>query len=125
MTEQAAATQPETLRQVPTFTPTTDIYETKDGLVLLIEMPGVDPDDVDISVEDRVLTITGKTTPTQPPGYTLVHAEYRDGDYRRAFTLADTVDTGRIEASMRDGLLRLFIPKAGPAPARRIEVKKG
>ena len=120
-----APNDPEAIRQAPTYTPLTDIYETDKELVLLAEMPGVDPGDVDIAIENRVLTVTARPTVSEPQGYTLVHAEYRDVDYQRAFTLSNVVDTSRIDAAMKDGVLRLTIPKTGPAPAKRIAVKRG
>ncbi len=127
MSEQTnqAPNQPEATRQSPAYAPLTDIYETKEALVLLAEMPGVDPDDVDIAVENRVLTVSGHSTAPEPQGYTPVHAEYRDVDYQRAFTLSDAVDGSKIDAAMKDGVLRLTIPKAGPEPAKKISVKRG
>ena len=127
MSEQTtqAASQPEATRQAPADVPVTDIYETKEALILLAEMPGVDPDNVDVAVENRVLTIAGHSTASEPAGYTPVHAEYRDVDYQREFTLSDAVDASRIDAVMKDGVLRLAIPKAGPDPAKKISVKRG
>ncbi len=128
MSEQTAAnpaqTQPETTRKVPLRSPVTDIYETRDALVLLMELPGVDASDVEIAVDNRVLTVTGRTSAKAPPGCTLVHAEYRDADYQRAFTLSDAVDPSRIDAVAADGVLRLTVPKAAPEPARRIAVRR-
>lgn len=115
--------RPETTRRAPVFTPATDIYETRDGLVLLVEMPGVEPGSVDVSVERRVLTITGRNKAAYPDDHTLAHAEYRDGDYERSFTLGEPVDPDRIEAVMRNGVLALTLPKAGPAEAKQIKVK--
>ncbi len=120
-----APSEPEAIRQAPTYTPLTDIYETDKDLVLLSEMPGVDPGDVEIAIENRVLTVSARPTNPEPQGYTLVHAEYRDVDYQRAFTLSDVVDSGRIDAAMKDGVLRLTIPKTGPEPAKKIAVKRG
>lgn len=117
--------QPEATREALTYAPLTDIYETKDGLVILAEMPGVDPEDVDLSVENRVLTITGRASVPEPQGYTLAHGEYRSADFRRSFALSEEVDSGKIDASMRNGVLRLVLPRRGPAPARKIVVKRG
>lgn len=127
MTEQSeqVRNQPEATREDPAYAPLTDIYETNDALVVLAEMPGVDPDNVDISVENRTLTISGHSTKSDPQGYTPVHAEYRDIDFRRSFTLSEAVDSDKIDAAMDNGVLRLTIPKSGPAPAKKISVKRG
>ena len=114
--------RPETTRTVPCYSPVTDIYETKDALVLLLEMPGVGPDGMTVSLDKRVLTIHGRCQPTAPQGATLTHAEFRDGDFERAFTLSEEIDSANIQASSRDGVLRLVLPKAGPAPAQTIRV---
>ncbi len=126
MTEQTdvAQTGPEATRETQPYVPLTDIYENKEALVIVAEMPGVDAGDVDISVENRVLIISGRSTAHQPDGYTEVHTEYRDVDYERSFTLSDAVDTKHVDAAMKDGLLRLSIPKSGPEPAKKIAVKK-
>jgi HSP20 family protein len=107
----------------PVFMPAADIYETKDSIVVLAEMPGVSPDGVDISLERRVLTIRGRSTPSEHPGYQRVYNEYADGDYERVFTLSENIDRDRIEATLKDGVLQLVLPKAEAAKARRIELK--
>lgn len=122
--EQAAGTErPEGTRNVPVFTPLADIYETKDNLILLLEMPGVDSDAISVTLEKRVLTVVGHRGAEALPGYSLSHAEYRGGDYERSFTLAETIDSEGIDAVMKDGVLRLTLPKSKPAPTRTISVK--
>lgn len=110
-------------RTMPVFQPIADIYETENALVLLLEMPGVETEAVSITLDKRVLTVIGRCQGKAPEGYTLMHAEYRDGDYERSFTLSEAIDSDRIEATMRDGVLRLTLPKAQPAPAKTISVK--
>src|SRR6266478_5229841 len=73
----------------PVFVPPSDIYETKDSIVVLAEMPGVAPDGVDITLERRVLTIRGRSAANEHAGYQRVYNEYADGDYERAFTLSE------------------------------------
>src|SRR5215469_7058308 len=73
----------------PVFVPSADIYETKDSIVVLAEMPGVSPEGVDISLERRVLTIRGRSTTNEHAGYQRVYNEYSDGDYERVFTLSE------------------------------------
>jgi HSP20 family protein len=110
-------------RNVPVFVPAADIYETKDALVLSLEMPGVNPDAVNITLEKRVLTITGRSRSISPEGYSLTHHEYRDGDYERAFTVSEAIDADNIQAELKDGVLRVTLPKSQPAPAKTIQVK--
>ena len=107
----------------PVFMPSTDIYETKDSIVVLAEMAGVSPEGVDISLERRVLTIRGRSTANEHAGYQRVYNEYSDGDYDRVFTLSENIDRDRIEATLKDGVLQLVLPKAVAAKARKIELK--
>jgi HSP20 family protein len=107
----------------PVFMPPADIYETKDSIVVLAEMPGVSPEGVDISLERRVLTIRGHSATNDHSGYQRVYNEFADGDYERAFTLSENIDRDRIEATLKDGVLQLVLPKAEAAKARKIELK--
>ena len=107
----------------PVFMPAADIYETNDSIVVLAEMPGVSTDGVDISLERRVLTIRGRSAPSEHRGYQRVYNEYADGDYERVFTLSDNIDRDRIEATLKDGVLQLVLPKVEAAKARKIELK--
>ena len=109
----------------PTFLPPADIYETRDNIVVLAEMPGVALDGVDITLERRVLTIRGRSAGNDHAGYQRVYNEYADGDYERAFTLSENIDRDRIEATLKDGVLHLVLPKAETARARKIELKPG
>jgi HSP20 family molecular chaperone IbpA len=107
------------------FLPLTDIYETRDHIVLAAEMPGVGPDAIDITLEKRVLTIRGRAAEQRHEGYRQVYAEYAAGDYERVFTLSEEIDRERIEASYKEGVLHLLLPKAETAKARKIELKTG
>ena len=82
----------------PVFVPPSDIYETKDSIVVLAEMPGVAPDGVDITLERRVLTIRGRSAASEHAGYQRVYNEFANGDYERVFTLSENIDRDRIEA---------------------------
>jgi HSP20 family protein len=119
----AAAGSAERTRPRPVYAPRTDIFETDDGLVLLADMPGVSPDSVDVTLERQVLTIRGRVEDTPPQGFSPVYREYQAGDYERAFTLSEDFEAERIEASCKNGVLRLFLPKAGPAQTKRIQVR--
>jgi HSP20 family molecular chaperone IbpA len=113
----------EATRNAPVFVPLADIFETSDALHLSLELPGVDSEDLNITLDKRVLTITGRCRQAHPPGYSASHTEYRIGDYERTFTLSETIDADRIQAEFKDGLLGLKLPKAQPAPAKTINVK--
>ncbi|MCW5700520.1 MAG: Hsp20/alpha crystallin family protein [Rhodospirillales bacterium] len=115
----------ESTRNVPVFRPAADIYETKDALVLVLEMPNVDPGDIDVTLDKRVLTVLGRGKSIVPEGYALSQAEYRDGDYERSFTLPEAIDADGIAATVKDGVLSLNLPKSKPAPAKTISVKTG
>ena len=104
------------------YTPAVDIYETKESTVLLADMPGVDKQSLDIELEKSVLTIRGKVPVEEPKKANPVYREYEVGNYERTFTLAETVDTHRIEATVKNGVLKLVLPKAEPEPARKITV---
>jgi len=114
----------ERTRPRPAFIPRADIYELNDEIVVVADMPGVDTDSVEVTLERDTLTINGYVKPLELPGYTLAYAEYREGDYQRRFSVTDEIDQDRIEAKMKDGVLYLHLPKAVPA-ARRIAVKAG
>lgn len=113
----------ERTRERPVFVPRADIYETKDNVVLLVDMPGVAPDGVDITLEKRTLAIRGYSNDRKHQTYRQVYTEYDDGDYERVFALSEDIDRDGIEASQKDGVLRLVLPKAAPAKARKIRLK--
>ena len=115
----------ESTRTMPLLRPVADIYETKDTLVAVLELPGVDAEGLNVMLDKRVLTVSGRTRASVPSGYALTAAEYRVGDFERSFTLAETIDVDRIEAALKDGVLRLTLPKAGAAPAKTIKVRAG
>jgi len=121
--ETAAPEGAERTRAARMFTPAVDIIERKDHILILADVPGVDDKSVDITLEKNVLTIYGRVEPEIPEGYKLIDSEYGVGDYQRAFSLSDEVDRDRIEATVKDGVLRLVLPKAEAAKTRKIEVK--
>lgn len=121
--EVTPAEQGEVTRSAVVYRPDTDIYETEDHVVLVADMPGVAPADVDVNLERRVLTIRGHVPRRAHDGYRRVHAEYGEGDYERVFTLSEEIDRDRIEASHKNGVLTLKMPKAESAKTRKITVK--
>jgi HSP20 family protein len=105
------------------YVPRVDIYEIDDAIVMLTDIPGVDENSVDITLEKNVLSINGYVEPEQLDNYSLAYTEYEVGDYQRSFTLSDEIDRDKIEAIVKNGVLRLYLPKAGPAKTRKITVK--
>lgn len=120
-----AAGERETTRGAPVMRPPTDIYETDTALVLLMEMPGVAVEAANVTVENQELTVSASAQPTTPTGYTQTHEEFADVHYERAFTLSDAVDSEHIQAAMKDGVLKLTLPKASAAVPRRIKIRDG
>ena len=116
---------PESTRGVAVYRPPVDIFDTGEGVKLMLEMPGVGRDDVQIDLERRVLTIRGRGRVTSPEGYRRVYAEYGEGDYERVFTLSEDIDEAAIRAEMSNGVLTLTLPRAEAAKPKRIEVKAG
>ena len=124
--ERVPAAQPhgtERTRERPLYAPRVDIVESKDALEVLADMPGVTPESVEVTLEQRVLSVRGRADVSVPEGLAPLYLEYEPGDYERSFTLSDAVDPSGIEARVRGGVLRLRLPKAGPARRQRIEVK--
>jgi len=109
---------------IPTraYVPTADIFETEDALTVVLEMPGVSKDHVDVSVESGVLTIEGRIDFQKYEGLQPVYGEYNVGPYRRSFRISSQIDQNRITAEMRDGVITLTLPKAEAAKPQRIAV---
>lgn len=113
----------EPVRNRRVFAPLADIYETNERIVVLADMPGVDEQTIDITLEKNVLTIEGYTSSQTEAGLRLVHCESPEGNYRRVFFLSEEVDRDGIEATVKDGVLKLVLPKSAKAMARKITVK--
>src|SRR5919107_1034551 len=124
--ERVRAQQPEgseRTRERPLYAPRVDILESEEALEILADMPGVTKDSVEVTLEQRVLSIRGRADLSLSEGLAPLYLEYQPGDYERAFTLSDAVDPSGIEARVRGGVLQLRLPKAGPAKRQRIEVR--
>lgn len=129
MTNQMAVQQEQESKPTPVagrrvFLPAVNIYETESQIVLMSDMPGVDEKTVEVGLEGDVLTILGRSAVEAPKGMEPAYAEYSSGDYRRSFTLSgDHIDRERIEATVKNGVLKVTLPKAEAAKPRRITVK--
>jgi HSP20 family protein len=117
------STPAEQTRPGITFNPSVDIFETDREITLLADMPGVKAKDLSIDLHESVLTLTGEVHPPEGPDELDVVREYRTGRYFREFTLSEVIDQPRIEAELKDGVLRLRLPKIEAAKPRKIAVK--
>jgi HSP20 family molecular chaperone IbpA len=115
--------QVERTRETRLFVPRVDIYESKDDINLIADIPGADQDSIEITLEKNILTIEARVVTEKPVDFSLTYAEYGIGDFKRKFTLSNEIDKDRINAVVKDGVLSLKMPKAGPAKAQKIEVK--
>ncbi|GAB3646012.1 Hsp20/alpha crystallin family protein [Ramlibacter alkalitolerans] len=106
--------------------PPVDVYENENAITLLADLPGVTRDQLNLRIDGETLLIEATASAAStPPDMELVYGELQCPAYRRQFTLSRELDAGRIEAQLRDGVLRLTIPKAEEARPRRIQVQAG
>ena len=103
--------------------PPVDIIEDADGIVVTADLPGVAKEDVAIAVEGETLTLEGVVKLGESPSMQPVYAEVGVAHYRRSFVLGRDLDTSRIEAEMKHGVLRVRVPKQEQAKPRRVEVR--
>lgn len=108
-----------------TLRPLVTIVEEESGFTLTAELPGVPKENVQVQVEHHVLTLEGEIRLATPEQMKSTHTEIASANYKRAFTLSRELDSTKIEASQRDGVLTLYIPKAERAQPRKIEVQVG
>lgn len=112
----------EQTRQGAVFSPHVDIFETDQQITLLADLPGVGADMLSIDLRDNVLTLSGEVAPPESPQEKALLSEYETGRYFRQFTLSDVIDQKRIDAQLKDGVLRLTLPKVEKATPRTIKV---
>ena len=120
----SAATIPEQEQQRAVL-PVIDVFEDAAGITLLADMPGVPKEQLDLKVDGDALLIEGGVRPLKPEGLEAIYAEVRVPRYRRSLSLSRELDTTRIEANLKDGVLTLRIPKQAHAQPRRIAVTAG
>jgi len=108
-----------------TLTPAVDIFEDAHAVTLLADLPGVPKEKLDIKVHDGSLTIEAESVVSVAPDLRLSHAEVRVPYFSRHFTVSDDFDLSGIEAALKDGVLKLTIPRREEAKPRRIEVSVG
>src|SRR4029079_5954667 len=105
------------------FLPNADIYETSSELQVVLEIPGIEKNNVDIAVEDGVLQVEGRLDLSKYSGLQSLYTEYTVGHYARSFQLSSKIDQTKIAAEMKDGDLSLTLPKVEEAKARTIQIK--
>lgn len=105
------------------YVPYSDIYETNEALMVLMEMPGLERKDVSIALENDVLRVEGKIDFSKYEGMEPVYTEYNVGHYTRSFALSNKIDREKISAQLDDGVLILTLPKAKEAQPRRIAIE--
>ena len=123
----AVATRDNSATAVPqaTVLPPADIVENEAGFTLFADLPGVSKERLDVKVDGDNLVIEGAAAVPLPEQLEILHGEVRHPHYRRSFTLSRELDPSKIEASLKEGVLTLPIPKAEAARPRRIEVQVG
>lgn len=107
------------------YIPSVDILERKDDIILYADMPGVGQSSIDITLEKNELALHGTVDVEIPEKHRLVFSEYGVGDYHRVFTLSDEVDKEKIQATVKDGVLKLVLPKRIAARTQKITVQAG
>ena len=104
------------------FVPTTDIFETEDALVVVMEIPGVDKNAVEVRLENDTLRVEGRVDYGNYEGLEPLYAEYNVGHFARGFSLSNKIDQGEISAQLADGVLTLTLKKTKEATPRRIDI---
>lgn len=115
----------ERTRECACFVPRADILETDDNIFVVVDLPGADEKSIDVTLEKNVLTINAYIEAQDMDGYASALTEYEVGDYQRSFRLSNMIDREKIMANIKDGVLRLQLPKAGEAKTRKISVGSG
>lgn len=114
-------TMPDATREIPAVAPLVDIYENDDEILLHADMPGVAKEDITVSIDNGKLTLTG-TRKIDPTG-AAQWEEFGSVEYRRNFSVPQTIDVEKINAVLKDGVLRLHLPKSEAAKPKLIEIK--
>lgn len=109
-----------TLETLSTFSPAMDLYETPEAVTILFDLPGVTSEQLAVEFENGTLTVSSEGNAT-PRNY--LHREFHSGHFRRSLRLSDTLDAGRIEARLENGLLQVTIPRSAATLPRKIEIQ--
>jgi HSP20 family molecular chaperone IbpA len=125
MTAAPPSTEHETERAVRTVSPRADIFETDTAFVILADMPGVRPDGVELVADKDTLVVRGRVNGASTDVQTreVEHREFELADYHRAFTLTEDLDSDGITGTLRDGVLRVEVPKSPRVQPKKIPVR--
>ncbi|MCA9471524.1 MAG: Hsp20/alpha crystallin family protein [Nitrospirales bacterium] len=107
------------------YTPSVDIFEDDQALIIVADMPGVQTDDVNIDLRDDVLTLTGIPSVSVSEQERYLIQEFETGKYFRQFTLSEVIDQTNIQAKLNNGVLRVTLPKVGPAKPHKVKITEG
>ena len=121
--KQRAATPASAAPRDETLRPRVDVYEDGDGITLFADLPGVSSERLEVQVDKDTLRIRGEAKFELPEGIEPLYAELRNPHWSRSFALSSELDPNAIEATLRDGVLRLHIPKRAEVKPRKIDVK--
>src|SRR5690348_16655379 len=113
----------ERTRNREVYVPQVDILESENPITLLVDMPGVADDGVDVTIEKNLLTVKGTVPEETVEGHSLSYSEYGVGDYERSFTISNEVDREGVEAVLKNGVLKLVLPKAKHALTHKVTVR--
>jgi HSP20 family protein len=125
VSKQQAGVAQDVKQQEQAILPTVDIFENESGITLKADMPGVSRDRLDVHIDSDTLAIEGLAEIPMPAGMDAIYADIRSKRYQRSFSLSRELDTERIEANLKDGVLTLHIPRREEHRPRRIEVQTG
>jgi len=109
----------ERIHSAPTYLPPVDIYEKENTLFVVADMPGIDDKSIDVNFEKGVLTVRGHVEDKPKEGLKPIYCEYNVGDYERSFSIPESIDIERVEASVKNGVLKIKLPRS-----RRPDLKK-
>ena len=112
-------------RPQPVRVPAVSVRETEQAIVLDADLPGVSLDQVEITIDQDVLTLRGTVAPVAHDGYRLLHREYAEAGFARSFTVPDGIDRQQVAAVVKNGVLTITLPKQQAAQPRRIAVQTG
>jgi HSP20 family protein len=121
--DEPISARPEQTRSGTVYTPAVDIFENDSAITVLADMPGVKASDLRIDLRESVLTLTGRVSLLETSNELHVLREYEPGMFFRQFTVGEMIEQSKIDAQLRDGVLRLELPKAERARPRQIAVR--
>lgn len=107
------------------FSPLVDIFEDDEALTIVADMPGVPSENVSIDLREDVLTLTGTPSVVLPEKEEFVLQEFETGKYFRQFRLSEVIDQANVKAKLDQGVLRVTLPKVGPAKPRKVQITEG